>query len=183
MGSSPRMRGTPDHMGRFSRRIGIIPAYAGNTSTPSVAPPPPRDHPRVCGEHLPPVIMDAKRRGSSPRMRGTPSCILSRTTNIRIIPAYAGNTVAIPWRPLPWRDHPRVCGEHYRYICTMDNSTGSSPRMRGTHTSCVFPMCSIWDHPRVCGEHPSMSIILPLTVGSSPRMRGTLQSALHVSST
>ena len=90
-------------------------------------------------------------------------------------------------------DHPRVCGEHYRYICTMDNSTGSSPRMRGTRAirvlSCSlrgiipayagntyhsFPRaCRMRDHPRVCGEHFDSISALQRTAGSSPRMRGT----------
>ena len=50
-GSSPRMRGTPDNVEGIRIFGGIIPAYAGNTSTPSETPPPRRDHPRVCGEH------------------------------------------------------------------------------------------------------------------------------------
>ena len=50
-GSSPRMRGAPHGRAGRAGRLGIIPAYAGSTSSH----PPPRghnwDHPRVCGEH------------------------------------------------------------------------------------------------------------------------------------
>ena len=52
-GSSPRMRGTHGWNGYVARILGIIPAYAGNTWTRSATPTPPRDHPRVCGEHRP----------------------------------------------------------------------------------------------------------------------------------
>ena len=48
----------------------ITPAYAGRTE-----PPPPNmeamwDHPRVCGENLPPQIANMLVQGSPPRMRG-----------------------------------------------------------------------------------------------------------------
>ena len=75
-GSSPRMRGTHHENGIDSQRGGIIPAYAGNT----MRPPPPlwrlEDHPRVCGEHILPDCVKPSGMGSSPRMRGTPSCMV-----------------------------------------------------------------------------------------------------------
>ena len=50
IGSSPRMRGTPD--GRVHRVCAcrIIPAYAGNAPASGCSPGRPSDHPRVCGE-------------------------------------------------------------------------------------------------------------------------------------
>ena len=50
-GSSPRMRGTRGANPRRAHRMGIIPAYAGNTPRPHDTCPATRDHPRVCGEH------------------------------------------------------------------------------------------------------------------------------------
>ena len=70
-GSSPRMRGTPRRMGRAIRPEGIIPAYAGNTQSETTSRWRSRDHPRVCGEHDPPVNGSDSFVGSSPRMRGT----------------------------------------------------------------------------------------------------------------
>ena len=92
-GSSPRMRGTlhRDDDGEFG--YGIIPAYAGNTTELLPWQSWHGDHPRVCGEH---VHFDRQRRyppGSSPRMRGTPSCLFMSANCMGIIPAYAGNTV------------------------------------------------------------------------------------------
>ena len=112
LGSSPRMRGTQSHCRPCMRHIGIIPAYAGNTSAAWCCSRPPGDHPRVCGEH------------TLNRIDGQ--------TDVGIIPAYAGNTISSAWRISPDRDHPRVCGEHHQPIRLQGIELGSSPRMRGT---------------------------------------------------
>ena len=72
---------------------GIIPAYAGNTISHGVRYAGLRDHPRVCGEHDPPVNGSDSFVGSSPRMRGTPQTYIDQKPTARIIPAYAGNTL------------------------------------------------------------------------------------------
>ena len=131
-GSSPRMRGThlPIHPRAFS--CGIIPAYAGNTWKAANGIHALTDHPRVCGEHT--LVRSCQRStvGSSPRMRGTPDLLRELVDDLRIIPAYAGNTVI--WFPFyfPNRDHPRVCGEHVLCLTGRSMTPGSSPRMRGT---------------------------------------------------
>ena len=53
VGSSPRMRGTRWSLSAAPRIPGIIPAYAGNTLGDFDEKAGDRDHPRVCGEHLP----------------------------------------------------------------------------------------------------------------------------------
>ena len=111
--------------------------------------------------------------GSSPRVRGTrrhPAIVKAR---LRFIPACAGNTCT---RGAPRRRisvHPRVCGEHARVPKVVTASRGSSPRVRGTRTTCgdgvapsrFIPACAgntaagfsapgeATVHPRVCGEH------------------------------
>ena len=50
-GSSPHARGTLDGGSRKIRQHGIIPACAGNTCAILSAPPSPKDHPRMRGEH------------------------------------------------------------------------------------------------------------------------------------
>ena len=89
-------------------------------------------------------------------MRGTPLRYGRGGSELRIIPAHAGNT-AVAERDFPAaRDHPRACGEHARSLVTSNhgqwiipahagNTTpttrqsalgqGSSPRMRGTHSA------------------------------------------------
>ena len=51
-GSSPRMRGTLPSIGFTGELVGIIPAYAGNTSICTSRGVMRGDHPRVCGEHV-----------------------------------------------------------------------------------------------------------------------------------
>ena len=151
------------------------------------------DHPRVCGEHCGEHSASFGVLGSSPRMRGTHSRCRRAANVTGIIPAYAGNTRPSSSRPVPGRDHPRVCGEHHCKKRIDQGQTGSSPRMRGTPTRasyCSRPAGIIpayagntpaacwkswqaWDHPRVCGEHDGADRTLSVSTGSSPRMRGT----------
>ena len=192
-GSSPRMRGTPKRHVTICGGIGIIPAYAGNTSNCSLNPATSWDHPRVCGEHNGANDATLFKVGSSPRMRGTLRSSRPRWAVAGIIPAYAGNTAVCNGLSAANRDHPRVCGEHYTPIIAAYNLMGSSPRMRGTLGGAVLVddlagiipayagntstgtgvALSRRDHPRVCGEHrePLEYVVYP--AGSSPRMRGT----------
>ncbi len=133
-GSSPRLRGTPEHYAVGSHSEGIIPALAGNTLQSRRTRFSPRDHPRACGEHGWSRKYCTTPMGSSPRLRGTLRACGDASAGHRIIPALAGNT---RWkRPSAhsrW-DHPRACGEHGRG-CGCDVAVaGSSPRLRGTHT-------------------------------------------------
>ena len=132
-GSSPRMRGTPSNRHRWRGVTGIIPAYAGNTQYVMRRYLLTRDHPRVCGEHDPPVNGSDSFVGSSPRMRGTPYTVGALGWATGIIPAYAGNTNHAGSRSVFVGDHPRVCGEHMLRERTVVGQAGSSPRMRGTH--------------------------------------------------
>ena len=177
-GSSPRMRGTPQHLPSVSQWSRIIPAHAGNSLERPllmhVAGAYPRpDHPRACGELSPGRPVRLRPTGSSPRMRGTHgrdrpcprvtlriipahagnalSAASITSFRLRIIPAHAGNS-GLPDRQRPHAeapsDHPRACGELVFRI-RLSTGVGSSPRMRGT---------------------PGLAV----AAGSSPRMRGTL---------
>ena len=132
-------------------------------------------------------------KGSSPRVRGTPSMGYKRAGFRGIIPACAGNTGASVSGSFPPWDHPRVCGEHIKYPPRQTVPEGSSPRVRGTlaelqvvqHGEGIIPACAgntgrhahelgdLGDHPRVCGEHPTWSSSHCRISGSSPRVRGT----------
>ena len=143
-GSSPRGRGTLQHVEVRSACRAVHPRAGGehvsrSMATPSiVAGSSPRGrgtpangradwsratvHPRAGGEHA----LDRERcllpclYGSSPRGRGTRARAARARTSRRFIPARAGNT-ATTSDPV----HPRAGGEH--------PLTGSSPRGRGTH--------------------------------------------------
>ena len=74
--------------------VGIIPAYAGSTTSRL----------RVPYQPL----------GSSPRMRGAQPSADGAGMEDGIIPAYAGSTDWISEVHEGKGDHPRVCGEHLR---------------------------------------------------------------------
>ena len=132
LGSSPRMRGTPEENVVVLNNGGIIPAYAGNTLSIFPSNAFKRDHPRVCGEHEVVTNYADAAKGSSPRMRGTQKHPRGTVGAEGIIPAYAGNTSNCHMGRALARDHPRVCGEHRQGGKYGTNGIGSSPRMRGT---------------------------------------------------
>ena len=126
-------------------------------------------------------------------MRGTLDVLDGRHPDRGIIPAYAGNTTWLAEPRQPKRDHPRICGEHFRKRGMWITRPGSSPHMRGTlivtrltlvragiipaYAGNTFSARS-WtnggrDHPRICGEHRHSQYLLQAPRGSSPHMRGT----------
>ena len=193
-GSSPRLRGTLSVRHCVTNPRGIIPALAGNTTVPTIAPSFHRDHPRACGEHYRLCSLGYLSMGSSPRLRGTLSCRAARTWPTGIIPALAGNTPFPHAARSARRDHPRACGEHAQAILTTTDFWGSSPRLRGTPVTrkpmfsgrgiipalagntllIVCHLSCVWDHPRACGEHNMPVFTISADKGSSPRLRGTL---------
>ena len=130
-------------------------------------------HPRMGGEHR--VFLSASTcvRGSSPRGRGTRLLSEQAIHNLRVIPAWAGNTPC-PGRSRPRRaGHPRVGGEHYKYPGIPSATGGSSPRGRGTPCTSTSGRRSTTGHPRVGGEHLRSLREVAGERGSSPRGRGT----------
>ena len=158
-------------------QFGIIPAYAGSTTTSSAPPRASTDHPRIRGEHREYPAGGQHARG--------------------IIPAYAGSTVVpIPGETLAW-DHPRIRGEHAADPKGKIVVGGSSPHTRGapgdeldeniaeriipayagsTRKRCraVSPRR---DHPRIRGEHKEALQGSFAEAGSSPHTRGAQGSA------
>ena len=191
-GSSPLMRGATEYQISNEYLNGIIPTYAGSTTTTLMAAITSRDHPRVCGEHprMPPG--GSPFSGSSPRMRGAQARVPLEMRASGIIPAYAGSTRRGCSSSAAPGDHPRVCGEHGTTSVEPSMETGSSPRMRGAQDvgrglgegagiipayagstrACPWGPTPARDHPRVCGEHLSSTMTSNYTAGSSPRMRG-----------
>ena len=182
------MRGT-DH----DRQHRFIPACAGNSQAL-----PPQDqalpvHPRVCGEQRPAPAQRYSSAGSSPRVRGTVDDRGRGCGRGRFIPACAGNSRNRPGFETAEAVHPRVCGEQCICQSSSRNSSGSSPRVRGTALERLsgkindrfIPACAgnsfacgpqphrTSVHPRVCGEQRTAGIPRSQRPGSSPRVRGT----------
>ena len=131
--------------------------------------------------------------GSSPRTRGTWCWRRVLGSNIRFIPAHAGNII---WgrrlaNIIPV--HPRARGEHRPRFAVWIIPSGSSPRTRGTYhmgpiysTSPRFIPAHAGNiektftfperksvHPRARGEHGKIGNESFNEFGSSPRTRGT----------
>ncbi len=192
-GSSPRLRGTRAARLAATKAVRFIPAPAGNTTTGRRRSTTTTVHPRACGEHFCASRVSWCLVGSSPRLRGTHGERPARCGAARFIPAPAGNTRLMSPRVCSKAVHPRACGEHPTPSGIIVGSTGSSPRLRGTHesdyplqgirrfipapagnTRCAYrSVVRISVHPRACGEHPSTPTTGTMPPGSSPRLRGT----------
>ena len=127
-------------------------------------------------------------------MRGKPTVADVEDPSKRITPADAGKTHR--WRLMQTsaRDHPRGCGENYRYMFLRWSVSGSPPRMRGKRALAVGQIAGgritpadagktlqtnvkqlpCKDHPRGCGENPLILMRQWMLTGSPPRMRGKL---------
>ena len=118
-------------MGLAFRCGGLIPAWAGKTSTPCGASSPPWAHPRVGGENNAVKAAGGLLQGSSPRGRGKPTPLTLFQAVSRLIPAWAGKTAHELDRPGIHRAHPRVGGENLEEDSGLVDFLGSSPRGRG----------------------------------------------------
>ena len=150
----PRIRGEHgQEASNADSARGIIPAYAGNTvqalrrclccggSSPHTRGTLDivqdgvvklRDHPRIRGEHARTRVDDAAQHG--------------------IIPAYAGNTVAM--------------------VDPDGTVRGSSPHTRGTPVVSGNASCARGDHPRIRGEHETMHRAHVIDPGIIPAYAG-----------
>ena len=91
-GSSPHTRGALALFACANDCNGIIPAYAGSTTSAPRYARPRADHPRIRGEHAARRSILRISPGSSPHTRGAQIISCSRFVPARIIPAYAGST-------------------------------------------------------------------------------------------
>ena len=125
-------------------------------------------------------------------MRGTQAGDRSRRHRNGIIPAHAGNTATQVAAATSYRDHPRACGEHSSSPSSSRKPAGSSPRMRGTLSSCcsylvgegIIPAHAgntppltlrrptARDHPRACGEHMRCVTVPPCRMRIIPAHAG-----------
>ena len=125
-------------------------------------------------------------------MRGKLDQLHASVLQHRIIPAHAGQTVCRCRAKYRHADHPRACGANMDGRYGAQCWDGSSPRMRGKPSPCIFSRlfsriipahagqtCVASastppkpDHPRACGANVNTWSPIDLNIGSSPRMRG-----------
>ena len=172
IGSSPHTRGARGMVSSRGWGRRIIPAYAGSTPASPRGSGTNPDHPRIRGEHLPPLPRKRALNGSSPHTRGAPASFVSSSGN--------------------FQDHPRIRGEHRCLFHRRDGPVGSSPHTRGALPEPLYngfahgiipayagstrqtprPGSGVRDHPRIRGEHPTRSPPDDTSQGSSPHTRG-----------
>ena len=131
--------------------------------------------------------------GRSPRVRGSPPSTACARHSGRSIPACAGEPTPRPYRPERGRVDPRVCGGAASVTSSASNSTGRSPRVRGSPIAPdairrdlgSIPACagepyleirySLADEvdPRVCGGARPRNWPTRGRGGRSPRVRGS----------
>ena len=135
------------------KTLRFIPARAGNTTATYI------------GEYV--------GNGSSPRVRGTPYQYDQAGGVVRFIPARAGNTRESPIQSRHGPVHPRACGEHDEVQDLHALRTGSSPRVRGTHSHRTSPAGDCRFIPARAGNTLRAGRDDINGFGSSPRVRGT----------
>ena len=191
-GSSPLARGLLQMDYTLQHPVGIIPARAGFTSTPSAPATSSTDHPRSRGVYHVWDMHVVSRHGSSPLARGLLGVGGPGVAGARIIPARAGFTPGGPQGTPPRRDHPRSRGVYLAAIAWSANDDGSSPLARGLLSDALFLASALGiiparagfthearavhargkDHPRSRGVYRPVSRTSLSRAGSSPLARG-----------
>ena len=152
------------------------------------------NYPRSRGEYFGTILILSATQGSSPLSRGIPIDPESVVGHQRIIPALAGNTVAVYGGGEALADHPRSRGEYLLPPVYGGGENGSSPLSRGIRSgrvlffaaSRIIPALAgntlprqrrwltAWDHPRSRGEYYGTDRPEFIPQGSSPLSRGIL---------
>ena len=172
-GSSPHTRGAHQPSGWRCSQGRIIPAYAGSTRRWGGGAGIRRaDHPRIRGGHADEPHWVGTLAGSSPHTRGAQRRQPGREAGARIIPAYAGSTRSEYSIIVPFRDHPRIRGEHFPVDVDGVGFRGSSPHTRGAPAEDRLGhlMCRII--PAYAGSTPARGQRHTTPGGSSPHTRG-----------
>ena len=130
------------------------------------------DHPRIRGEHINHQRNAKGRDGSSPHTRGARVATPPYPAAPRIIPAYAGSTLAHGSRAGQWPDHPRIRGEHTYEKTGSYLEPGSSPHTRGARRRRGWRRRRVRIIPAYAGStHPPGGRRVR-RFGSSPHTRG-----------
>ena len=200
-GPSPRVRGKRGQPEVSPRRVGSIPASAGETHECQTALRDEEVHPRECGGNTRMSNGTARRRGPSPRVRGKHLSRGGAGLAFGSIPASAGETSSTRLTRYLSGVHPRECGGNTPANPQTDPPTGPSPRVRGKRLPVVrrpdqsgsIPASAGETaaataagmrkrvHPRECGGNVPSWVFCAMPPGPSPRVRGKLPISISMS--
>ena len=179
-------------VGSGLKRIGSIPARAGEPSSARCPCSPLRVYPRACGGTADGGLYRGRVAGLSPRVRGNPPLLASRPDLKGSIPARAGEPACTIVGRCHLQVYPRACGGTADDRPAPSRVGGLSPRVRGNHRNRVRdasgdgsiptragepspPVATISServYPRACGGTSPIRPYLPQHEGLSPRVRG-----------
>ena len=191
-GLSPRVRGNPKRRARRRRRLGSIPAGAGEPPTSSATQSTRRVYPRGCGGTRVRAACQPAAPGLSPRVRGNPGGGGADFPSSGSIPAGAGEPPQLAGRRSAGRVYPRGCGGTDVREDRIADGYGLSPRVRGNPVlrrppcaadgsipagageprSCGRSASRRRVYPRGCGGTEPEQIVRRSPLGLSPRVRG-----------
>ena len=130
-GLSPRGRGKPARHHFLHHFKRSIPAWAGETVSPTSAAASMRVYPRVGGGNRRYRCRAGHMQGLSPRGRGKPTKAVAIPEAVRSIPAWAGETLHAGGKDRSSRVYPRVGGGNRKAKASAGGIAGLSPRGRG----------------------------------------------------
>ena len=192
VGLSPRVRGNRSRHRQPPRRVGSIPACAGEPGGSVGIHASLRVYPRVCGGTDMRAAEVREQTGLSPRVRGNLHHRVYPRIQPGSIPACAGEPRPRRGRPPLTRVYPRVCGGTGARAIRGLRGGGLSPRVRGNPTASPIgcgvqgsipacageplrrPLCRPGRrvYPRVCGGTSREGDLTREDAGLSPRVRG-----------
>ena len=171
-GLSPRVRG--NRMGHYlwGQWVRSIPACAGEPCSRRAMSALRAVYPRVCGGTE--LLANGHKPGwgLSPRVRGNPVSVGTRSQTGWSIPACAGEPPRRPILGRLMRVYPRVCGGTRQGWCWQRFVQGLSPRVRGEPDPPVGVDGAVVVYPRVCGGTNPYGVMGLMEGGLSPRVRG-----------
>ena len=159
-GSPPQVRGKHFCPQRNPLSPRITPAGAGKTKSFLRLYMLWQDHPRRCGENLPPKNEHERTPGSPPQVRGKHGKTFMIAVVFRITPAGAGKTALTDKLQSTGEDHPRRCGENSMSLSSRTTKVGSPPQVRGKHRCRRMNRQAIGITPAGAGKTNGMETII-----------------------
>ncbi len=177
-GLSPPARGSPDRRPTRPRRLGPIPARAGEPRFASWSSRSDRAYPRPRGGAAPVSTGTAGLNGLSPPARGSRPRAVLNYIHVRPIPARAGEPSGPEPSPCTWEAYPRPRGGACHVSGLATCLGGLSPPARGSRSSAETLSAMVRPIPARAGE-PARDPGGHVPNGAYPRPRGGACSTGH----